>query len=115
MAVLRRQIRALAYPIVPDNFVRLGFRGETDANCALLPSRIGQGYQVLSCEDGTAQGPTVFAISNGTTIIVNAFYPDNRSVSIQSWSANGSSPELDADDLRPAVTDPALADLLLDK
>ncbi|WP_162907293.1 hypothetical protein [Allorhizocola rhizosphaerae] len=92
--------------------LNLAMRQPSDpANCAQLPSMIGQGYQVLFCEELTAATPMVFAISDGTMFIVNAFFGNGRHVWMESWGlAEGAPPLIGADELRSVVTNRALAE-----
>jgi hypothetical protein len=74
------------------------------ASCATLPTPPAA---VLFCDDATV--PMVFATApDEHNVIVNAIYPDGRSVYIEAIDA-----DITANQLVPVVTDPALADLLL--
>ena len=73
-------------------------------SCATLPTPPAA---VLFCDDTTV--PMVFATTpHEHYVIVNAVYPDGRSVYIEAIDA-----DITANQLVPVVTDPALADLLL--
>jgi hypothetical protein len=72
--------------------------------CATLPTPAAN---VLFCDDSTV--PLVFAVTpHQRYVIVNAIYPDGRTVYIEAIDA-----DITANQLIPVVTDHAIADLLL--